>query len=125
MLGRLLDRDDERPQQVVINAGTNDAIQGYQGWQAAFDEMWSMVEDRDCVVYVTIEEILDKRPGANGTAAAINQRIRELATAHPDRVVIADWAAEVETAWLIDGIHALPEGQRVTAELVRDALDRC
>jgi lysophospholipase L1-like esterase len=116
------------PDDVVIEAGTNDMLQRYANWQTSFDEMWSMVSDRRCVVYVTVFGIPQQPVGT-----AINAKIRQLALQHAN-VRIFDWAAVV--AWaepllppsrslLSDHVHPTAAGAQVLADGIRNALDEC
>lgn len=122
---QLADAQDEA-EIVIVNAGTNDAIQAHPSWESSFDAMLSLIEHHRCVVYVTIEDVLDLRPSANGTAAAINARIRREATSRPN-VRVADWDAVIDAhpEYLIDGIHPYYDGQQVLADLIRDTLLTC
>jgi lysophospholipase L1-like esterase len=70
------------PDVLVVNLGTNDALQGSTEWPAAFDELLSLVADHPCVLLVTVNETIDALVGpTSSTAASINARIAEAVTA--------------------------------------------
>jgi hypothetical protein len=83
------------PKGVVINLGTNDAIQArtHPDWLTGFDALWDLVHSRTCVVYVTVSTNADYL-GRHAVAADIDAAIRELAAQHPN-VKIVDWNAAV------------------------------
>jgi GDSL-like Lipase/Acylhydrolase family len=84
-----------KPQGVVINLGTNDALQAqtHADWQPAFDTVWGLVQSRSCVVYVTVNTNADAF-GRTVVAVDINRAIRKLATQHHN-VQVVDWNAAV------------------------------
>jgi lysophospholipase L1-like esterase len=125
-LDRML-QGSRRSDAVVVNAGTNDMEQSWPDWEAAFDRMWRAVSQHPCVVYITVRELPDKPVGA-----AINRRIRILASRHPN-VRIWDWNAYLNGPAgrdrahpaLFDPVHPAPDGARAISEGTRAALDRC
>ena len=83
------------PKGVVINLGTNDAIQArtHPDWLTGFDALWDLVRSRTCVVYVTVSTNADYL-GRHAVAADIDAAIRQLAAQHRN-VKIVDWNAAV------------------------------
>jgi len=86
----------ERPDAVVVNLGTNDAIQAHKhpNWHTGFTTVWRLVSARKCVVYATINTFVDEIYGHDTVAAQINHAIRVLADHHRN-VRIVDWNAAV------------------------------
>lgn len=86
----VLDDPSGPPDALVLNLGTNDAVQDTTDWPAAFDEMLSLVEDHPCVLLVTVNESTDAFLGSTGTTAtSINARIAEAVTA--PNIFHVDW----------------------------------
>jgi len=83
------------PNAVVINLGTNDAIQArtHPDWMAGFNSLWDLVRARPCVVLVTVSTNADDL-GGSAVAADINDAIRQLSAQHRN-VRIVDWNAAV------------------------------
>ncbi|HTD50485.1 MAG TPA: SGNH/GDSL hydrolase family protein [Acidimicrobiia bacterium] len=80
-----------KPDAVVINLGTNDAIQAriHPEWLAGFNALWDLVRTRRCVVFVTVSTNADDLGG--GTVAAdIDHALRQLAGQHRN-VRLVDW----------------------------------
>ena len=84
------------PKAVVINLGTNDALQSqtHPDWQPGFDTAWRLVESLPCVVYVTVNTAADTLYSHGTVAADINTAIRTLAREHHN-IRIVDWNAAV------------------------------
>jgi GDSL-like Lipase/Acylhydrolase family len=84
------------PDAVVINLGTNDAIQAakHPNWRPAFTTVWRLVSKRQCVIYSTINTFVDEIYGRATVAADINRAIHVLADRHKN-VRIVDWNAAV------------------------------
>src|SRR5262245_29228453 len=101
--------------------------ESWGGWERSFDRMWCAVSDQACVVYITVRELPDMSVGA-----AINQRIRTLASRHPN-VRVWDWNAYVNGSagrdrrhpLLFDPVHPSPDGARAISQGTREALDSC
>jgi hypothetical protein len=83
------------PSGVVINLGTNDAIQArtHPDWVAGFNAVWALVRTRPCVVFVTVSTNADVL-GDHLVAVDINHAIGQLAAQHRN-VRIVDWNAAV------------------------------
>ena len=96
MLPQLRTQLRRRPDAVVINLGTNDAIQArkHPNWRAGFTTVWRLVSTRRCVVYSTINTFVDDIYGHETVAADINRAIQVLADHHKN-VRIVDWNAAV------------------------------
>jgi len=86
-----------KPRAVVVNLGTNDALQAqtHPDWLPGFNAEWDLVKDRPCVVFVTISTNADLLGDAR-VAAEIDTAIRHLANEHHN-VRIVDWNAAVHT----------------------------
>ena len=86
----------KHPDAVVVNLGTNDAIQAHKhpNWHTGFTTVWRLVSGRKCVVYSTINTFVDQIYGHDTVAAQINHAIRLLADRHKN-VRIVDWNAAV------------------------------
>ena len=96
MIPQLRGQLGQRPDAVVINLGTNDAIQAHKhpDWHTGFTTVWRLVSGRKCVVYATINTFVDQLYGHDTVAAQINSAIRTLA-AHHKNVRVVDWNAAV------------------------------
>lgn len=116
------------PFAVVVNLGTNDALQArtHPDWQRGFTSMVAALAPVRCVVLTTISSLVDG-PSASAVASEINRAISEAVSAHPNFHVV-DWNAAVHRPSgpsLLDAgrIHPSPAGQVVLAGLLRTALD--
>lgn len=117
------------PDRVVVNLGTNDALQRNPDATAHYDAMLAKLGDADCVVLVTVNQASDVFQERPGVAERLNGHIAELAADDP-RVQVLDWErlARLEhPEWLSDrdGIHPNDEGQAALAFFTRLALDDC
>jgi lysophospholipase L1-like esterase len=83
------------PNAVVINLGTNDAIQArmHPDWLPGFNLLWDLVRARPCVIFVTVSTNADDL-GGRPVAADINHAIRQVSAQHRN-VRIVDWNAAV------------------------------
>ena len=83
------------PRAVVVNLGTNDAMQAqtHPDWLAGFNAVWDLVQHRPCVVFVTVSTNADYL-GKARVAADINDTIRQLAKQHHN-VQVVDWNSAV------------------------------
>jgi hypothetical protein len=89
--------------------------------------MWRAVAEHPCVVYITIRQVPGRPIGA-----AINRRIRRLASQHPN-VRVWDWneylrgpsGHDPKHVLLFDSVHPTPDGARAISEGTRRALDSC
>lgn len=103
--------------QVVINLGTNDAVQGWPSDQSTANlrKLVAMFPDAACIHLTTVNEHLKGRSGDVGDLAArINDQIDEMAAADP-RIRVVDWNALVE-ANLAQGVDLTSDGVHPTAE---------
>lgn len=125
--------------QVIINLGTNDVLQG-ESPQHAVDVIAQYVAVFDsarCLHVVTVNEhMANQRSGQSTTGGAgqFNEALRTFAESQ-DRVRVIDWSAlaaqsldssEPPTSTLTsDSIHPTPEGNRALNGLYSDALGDC
>jgi GDSL-like Lipase/Acylhydrolase family len=85
------------PKAVVVNLGTNDAMQAqtHPDWLTGFNSVWDLTRARSCVIFVTVSTNADYL-GKSSVAADINHAIRQLAAKHHN-VRVVDWNAAVHT----------------------------
>jgi lysophospholipase L1-like esterase len=120
--------------QVAINLGTNDVIQGWptDRTAATLSTMVSLFSEADCVHLVTVNEYPSKetRRGAARSAKQLNEQIRSLASADP-RVRIVDWAGIVEAELrrgvdpTTDGVHPSEDGYELLSAAYETSFDSC
>ncbi len=144
--GRLQDTfriDDQLPvagrwaprsfQQVVINLGTNDAVQGWPQDQSSANltKLVGMFPNAACLHLTTINEHLRGRSSEAGpSATALNDQIRAMAAADP-RISIVDWNALVEANsaegvdLTSDGVHPTREGGQLLINAYDMSMDSC
>jgi lysophospholipase L1-like esterase len=124
-----------KPKQVIINLGTNDALDHVPTDQslAALRQMVDLFPDAKCIHFVTVSTHLDRdgdQPKA--PAEALNRGILRLAD-RLDRGDVIRWDEMVADTVKItdprgmtgDGIHPDPSGQRKLADAEVHALQRC
>ena len=123
------------PDAVVVNLGTNDALQGgeHPGWVSGWDKLIRMTRNTPCVVLTTINSAADSlshRP----IARRINAAIRALAAEHPRRYKVADWSrflsrnvSNLRTYLRAEPIliHPTPAGAEKLATIDQAALAKC
>ncbi len=119
----------DRPFAVVVNLGTNDALQArtHPDWQPGFARMIDLLAPQRCVIVTTINTLVIGQVGAPGVAAAINDAIGTAVATHRNLHVV-DWNAAVheqDPSPLLtpDRIHPSNEGRLVLAALLRTAVD--
>jgi lysophospholipase L1-like esterase len=124
------------PTQVIINAGTNDALQHRAPADAIADleRMVSLFPKADCVHVVTINTHMRDPDGQDQAGAQeINDAIRAMPDHHTN-VSVIDWADVVDGnladhpprgSLTPDTIHPGPEGERVLISNYDRALQRC
>jgi lysophospholipase L1-like esterase len=123
------------PDAVVVNLGTNDALQGgeHPGWVSGWDKLIRITRNTPCVVLTTINpaaDALSHRP----IARRINAAIRRLAAQHPVKYKVADWSGflrrnirDQRTYLRAEPslIHPTPAGAEKLAALDQRALAKC
>jgi hypothetical protein len=123
------------PDAVVVNLGTNDALQGgvNPNWVLGWDKLIRITRNTPCVVLTTVDpaaDALNHRP----IATKINAHIRVLAAQHPKRYKVVDWSRFLSRHSSIKGtylrpepilIHPTPVGAVKLATLDRIALSKC
>jgi lysophospholipase L1-like esterase len=129
MLGPLQDALHRHPRDVVVNLGTNDALQAapHPDWQTGFAYMMNLVAPIPCVMLVTVSTKMDRGPATETVARHINASLVRAAAEHPNLHLI-DWDGALHAldgASLLgpDHIHPTPEGVKTLALLTRYALD--
>jgi lysophospholipase L1-like esterase len=128
MLPPLRDALRTDPFAVVVNLGTNDALQArtHPDWRSGFARMVEMLAPARCVELATVSTLVDAR-GTPPVAVEINRAIAAAVSTHPNFHVV-DWNAAVHRANGLsllksDRIHPSPAGQLALAVLIRSALD--
>lgn len=120
------------PDQVVINLGTNNVLQGYDPTASAQD-LTTIVDEFDdvpCVHIVTINERMNRLgQDTSSAAAALNAQIRALADSRPN-VRLIDWnqiALDRAAEGLMDPdtVHPNGAGVAVLTQAYVDALRSC
>jgi hypothetical protein len=126
---------EDRPEQVILNLGTND-VTGQDALGpalAALAEMVALFPDAECVHLVTVSELMAiEDVDAPARAAAFNEGVDRLASTDP-RLRVIDWTAAVQAAQdadpdvalTDDTVHPSPDGQRLLADLYDQALAGC
>jgi lysophospholipase L1-like esterase len=116
-----------RPFAIVVNLGSNDALQAgsHPDWRAGFDRMLMLLAPQRCVLVTTINTRLPGRADTQRVAGAINRALFVARREHSN-VHVIDWNAAVQTngSTLLstDDIHPSPAGQLMLASLIRAAL---
>lgn len=119
---------------VIVNLGTNDALQGGRNAdpQRSWDRLLSITKDTPCVVLTTVNSIADAIAGGN-VASALNERMTALAAADPGKYKVVDWNRflaslgdrQRATYLQVDLIHETTDGAWWLADAYRSALDTC
>lgn len=125
-----------KPEQVIINLGTNDVLTNWpvEKATAAMNRLVSTFRGARCVYIVTITEGMrsERDPNQSARALVFNLELRRIAAAN--NVQIIDWAGLVraDTAagspngeLTSDTVHPTDEGRRRLAQLYQSALDTC
>jgi hypothetical protein len=116
-----------RPSAIVVNLGSNDALQAgsHPDWRTGFVRMLALLIPQRCVLLTTINTGLPGRAGTAVVADDINRALLVAVGAHPN-VHIVDWNAAVLTngpaLLTADNIHPSPAGQLMLVALTRAAL---
>ncbi|HKY16165.1 MAG TPA: SGNH/GDSL hydrolase family protein, partial [Microthrixaceae bacterium] len=124
------------PTQVILNAGTNDALQ-HRPWAdtaASIEQMVALFPHAECVHVVTLNTHMRDRDGQDQAGAEeINDAIRALPDRYPN-VSIIEWSEIIDDdladhppngTLTPDTVHPGPEGERVLLGAYDDALQRC
>ncbi|NLA34698.1 MAG: SGNH/GDSL hydrolase family protein [Actinobacteria bacterium] len=84
---------DRRPDQVVLNLGTNDVVQGRDSAAIIEDygTVLDLLDDISCVHVVTLNEHMKDDSTLGAKAAEVNVGIRALAAEH-DNVTVTEWS---------------------------------
>ena len=111
---------EQKPNDWIIELGTNDAGRDNPLWALPFLADWQQVRSSGCVIYLSVS------PHAGPIAAQINASLAGLARAHAN-VHILDWGSLEygNPTWIEpDMIHPTPAGQAELAALEAQVLRR-
>jgi lysophospholipase L1-like esterase len=122
-------------QQVVINLGTNDAVQGWPTNQsvASLERLVSLYPSARCIHLTTVNERIKSRSrSADGPtrARAINNAIHALAEVD-SRIRIVDWNALMkhsigtDVELTTDGVHPNEPGQQLLIDGYENSMAKC
>lgn len=119
---------DDPPARMIVNLGTNDALQHRTDALAHFADEAKLLENVPCVILVTITPDADY--GRGKVAEQLNDAMHQAVASHPNFHLL-DWAAMLAQddhghTWLSqkDAIHPNPQGAQVLAAAYRNALDQ-
>ena len=123
------------PDAVVVNLGTNDALQGgrHPDWVVGWDKLIRITRSTPCVVLTTVNPAADSL-SHRAIATKINAQIRALAAQHPKKYQVADWSrflsrhgSERRTYLRAEPvlIHPTRAGAAELATLDKSALAKC
>jgi len=125
-----------KPEQVVINLGSNDALKSWPVDKSvlALRRLIADFEGARCLHLVTVNESMvnDRVPDLSERTAALNAEIRRIAASENYNVI--DWSRAVSEDLAAgsprggitsDTIHPTPNGQKVLADLYNAALATC
>lgn len=111
---------EQKPNDWIIELGTNDAGRDNPSWASPFLAEWNQVRSSGCVIYLSVSS------HAGPIAAQINASLEGLARAHAN-VHILDWGSLEygNSSWIEpDMIHPTPAGQAELAALETQVLRR-
>jgi hypothetical protein len=116
------------PYAVLVNLGTNDALEAasHPDWRTGVDDLVAVLAPTRCALLTTVYTDVGGDPAAVPVAADINTSIAVAAAAHPNFHIV-DWNAAVHGPnggglLVPDHIHPSSAGQLVLASLDRAAL---
>jgi hypothetical protein len=119
---------------VIVNLGTNDALQGGRNVdpQRSWGQLLMITKDVPCVVLTTVNSISDAYARGK-VASTLNERMMALAAADPGRYKIVDWNRflislddrQRATYLQADLVHETTAGAWWIADAYRSALDTC
>jgi hypothetical protein len=120
------------PFAVVVNLGTNDALQAtsHPDWRPAFDSMITTLADQHCVLLTTVNTTMRGEPGVTSVAEGINAAEVAAVASRPNFHII-DWNAVLHAPnglgfLTSDRVHPNNSGQLRLAALVSNAVsDHC
>lgn len=131
MLPDLAKAIQAHPAAVVVNLGTNDALQvsTHPDWQSGFARMISAVTRTKCAIIMTISTVLPGPSVIRRVAANIDREISAAVAVHPN-LHIADWKTSINASngaslLMPDKVHPSAAGQLTLAALVGSALKAC
>jgi hypothetical protein len=119
----IIDGRPSLPAALVVELGTNDSPDATAAFAARVRHVVALAGPKRCVVWVNIH-----RPPYNGISyAGFNRVLAQQAAAAPNLAVV-DWNGLVSSGQAQvagDGVHATPEGYRVRAQAIAQALSGC
>lgn len=119
-----IDTDPEGPPvDLVVNVGTNDAVQQNPNWQTDWNNLIAEADQAGCVILTTLRPILDYQKSIP-IADDINADIARLAQSDP-HVHELDWSTfsdDNPQDISPDGVHPNAQGQDALASMVSWAL---
>jgi lysophospholipase L1-like esterase len=125
-----------RPDQVVVNLGTNDVVVGtpLDKVRDDFDRMLGLMDSVECVHVVTVgENLVSDGLSLPRAGRAVNAQIAEITSRHPNAQLL-HWERVQQAAALrrddpqaltFDGIHPDGDGLMVLAEGYAEVLGDC
>jgi hypothetical protein len=119
-------------QQVIINLGTNDVVQGWPVPKTTetLEQLVSFFPRAQCIHLTTINTDLDLGAAASDRANAVNDQLQAIADSD-SRIHIVDWNAivDAETAQGVrltsDGVHPTSEGQQLLVDAYEQSMSAC
>lgn len=136
MLPAAAELAQKRPEQLVVNLGSNDVRRSFPASQTEADyrTLLAGFPDTQCITFVSINTHMDFGKGVQSkTAGALNVVLLKLASAD-QRISIVDWntivtddmAAHAGKSTLIDDtVHPNAKGQKVLISAIHDQLKQC
>ena len=122
----------DHPRKVIINLGTNDAIQRVPATTTG-ENLRRMVDQfsgAECIALVTVDEELTVYGAPRrGPAQAVNAQIRQIAAEGP-KMRLIDWNKIVADnggilAVTVDGVHPNDAGKLLLVQAYLSTLDNC